>query len=186
MGNTYKNVTVRRLGHEALAQALRGREAYLSPQSGEHVVVYDRDADETPEPGELVELAKRLASASGVAALAAAVYDEDVLLLWAAEGAEVVFRYDSSVPGEPDVETLCRNDGARGRARRRRGGADARGGVRVGPASAAVRGAVLADLGLRDGLRVHRWGPASSRPRDRRARPPDVTKSHAVRAASSR
>lgn len=112
MGNTYKNVTVRGATREALLQATMGRSAYLSPEVAGFVVVYDAAADEDGAPDELVALAQRLSAAPGEAALAAAVYDDDVLFLWAFEGGQLVFRYDSSAPATSDAGALCHAVGA--------------------------------------------------------------------------
>jgi hypothetical protein len=83
MGNFYKNITVLGPAHEAVVAALENhrRTAYVSPTEAGITVVFDRDSEENGDPVELGDLSLILSRDLSCVALAAAVYDDDVLLL---------------------------------------------------------------------------------------------------------
>ena len=109
MGNFYKNVTVKGPAREAILAWLRQehRTAYVSPTLDGCTVIFDRRCDGEATPDELRDLTLSASKALGCAAIGAAVYDEDVLLLSVAEKGEARFTYASSRPKAIQAELLC-------------------------------------------------------------------------------
>jgi len=92
MGNFYKNVTIVGAEQAAIVASLErhGRIAYVTPSRTMTTVVFDREADAAADPLELGDVALTLSQDLSCLTLAAAVYDDDVLLLGAyANGAQV-------------------------------------------------------------------------------------------------
>lgn len=96
MGSFYTNLTVRCDDQERVTGVLRslGRSAFISPAMDGMVVVYD-EACEEQDPEELASLAADLSGELGAGVLGALNHDDDVLILFAAQGGEVVDTYNS-------------------------------------------------------------------------------------------
>jgi hypothetical protein len=117
MGNWYNNITT--LGPEqadvAAWCARHDRQAYVTPTREGVTVVFDREVDRAADPGELGDLALLASLELGCAVLAAAVYDDDVLLLALYEGGRQVGEYNSAGQSTLGAATLCRIFGVRAR-----------------------------------------------------------------------
>jgi len=98
VGNFYKNVTLFGPPRDAVLAALAGHErtAYVSPTRRRFTVVYDRDSDEAGGPDALGDLSMTLSADLACPALAAAVYDDDVLLLGLYDRGRQIGEYNSS------------------------------------------------------------------------------------------
>jgi hypothetical protein len=97
VGNSYANVTLRGPDREAVVAFLREerRRAYVTPTWGGITVVFDQAADADGAPDELPALAEALSRRFDCPALAAAVHDDDVLLLWLHDRGALAGEYDS-------------------------------------------------------------------------------------------
>jgi hypothetical protein len=98
MGNFYKNLCLLGPGQSDVAAALErhGRIAFITPEENRVTVAFDLEADETGDPAELGDLALTLSQDLGCPALAAAVYDDDVLLLGLYDRGKQVGEYNSA------------------------------------------------------------------------------------------
>ncbi len=118
MGNFYTNYTLRGPGQQAVAAALAGRSAIVTPAKDGCVVVFDEASDE--QNGEIIaELARRLSGELKCPLLAVLNHDDDILWYQLYLGGELVDEYDSSpnyfsAPGENisppaggDAQKLC-------------------------------------------------------------------------------
>jgi hypothetical protein len=83
MGNFYKNITIIGASQAAIISSLENhnRTAYVTPTRDGVTVVFDLQSDEIGEPVELGDIAITLSADLTCVAMAAAVYDDDVLLL---------------------------------------------------------------------------------------------------------
>jgi hypothetical protein len=113
MGNFYANLTLRGPEPKAVAKAMKGRGAFVTPNSsGCIVVLYDDDVG-------LAEVAQRLSKKFCCPALAVFNHDDDVLFYMLYDNGVQVDQYNSSpgyfaededAPVEPqggNIETLC-------------------------------------------------------------------------------
>lgn len=110
MGNFYKNITVVGPSQEDVMAALdkHRRAAYVTPTHDGVTVVFDLESDEIGDPTELGALALTLSKDLACAALAAAVYDDDVLLLSLYERGEQLGEYNSSGSSDLTASALAR------------------------------------------------------------------------------
>jgi hypothetical protein len=126
MGGFYTNYTVRGASQDAVAGALRGRRAIVSPARDGCVVAFDEASDDQ-DIDRITDLAVRLSRDLGGPVLAVLDHDDDLLWFTLAVNGETVDTYDSnpayfddSVPSEPrggDAALLCRVFGAANVAR---------------------------------------------------------------------
>jgi hypothetical protein len=126
MGDFYTNYTIRGASQDAVANALRGRRAIVSPERDGCVVAFDEASDDQ-DTGAVAGLAVRLSRALGCTVLAVLNHDDDVLWFTLAVNGETADTYDSSPayfddsePSEPsggDAALLCRAFGAANVAR---------------------------------------------------------------------
>jgi hypothetical protein len=118
VGNFYKNVTLSGPGSADVAAALAryGRVAYLTPTRAGVSVVYDLESDEIGDPRDLGDLALTLSKDLSCPALAAAVYDDDDLLLGLYDRGTQVGEYYSAGASSLSSGALCRTLGVSGRA----------------------------------------------------------------------
>lgn len=93
MGNFYVNFTVRHGDPEAVAAALAGRSAFVTPAQGGCVVVADEECERSGEG--LDELAAELSRVLRCPVLAVMNHDDDILQYVLCERGEVTDRYDS-------------------------------------------------------------------------------------------
>jgi hypothetical protein len=120
MGLFYTTITTYGPDHAKVIAALRKmqRTAFVSPTVERYTVVYDRKTEEQ-DFAEIEKLGKKLSEAIGAPVLAAALHDDDVLLLWLFQEGECRDFYNSlpqyfdpdAEPGPPeggDSETLCK------------------------------------------------------------------------------
>jgi hypothetical protein len=100
MGNFYKNLCLLGPGQSDVAAALErhGRVAFVTPQENRMTVAFDLESDEIGDPGELGDLALTLSQDLACPVLAAAVYDDDVLLLGLYDHGKQIGEYNSSGP----------------------------------------------------------------------------------------
>jgi hypothetical protein len=116
MGAFYTNITLRGPSQEAAAEALEGREAYVSPAENGVVVVFDSESeDQSTEV--ITSLASRLSKQFACPALAVINHDDDVLFYVLYESGVEKDRYDSTPEfegGDPfarpkggDAKILC-------------------------------------------------------------------------------
>lgn len=96
MGLFYSNLTVFRPTRVALMTELRRlkREAFLSPTSQGHTVLFDKVMDDQ-DINAIEKLGRGLTRALSCSALAAVLHDGDVLYLWLFQKGRVDDRYDS-------------------------------------------------------------------------------------------
>jgi hypothetical protein len=117
MGNFYTNYTVRGPSQQAVAVALTGRSAIVTPQQDGCVVVFDEQSDEQ-NMEVLTELAQHLSGQLRCPVLVVLNHDDDILWYQLHVGGEPVDSYDSSpsyfdadaAPSEPeggDAQKLC-------------------------------------------------------------------------------
>lgn len=121
MGGFYTNYTVRGASQDAVARALRGRRAIVSPARDDCVIAFDEASDDQDTDG-ITELAVQLSRELSCPILAIVNHDDDLLWFTLALNGETVDTYDSnpayfddSVPPEPrggDAALLCRVFGA--------------------------------------------------------------------------
>jgi hypothetical protein len=95
MGNFYVNYTLRGVSQKAVAQALAGRTAYVSPEDHSCVVVYDEESD-SQDQDVITELAQRLSDELNCTVLAVLNHDDDVFWYNLCTKGKVVDEYDSS------------------------------------------------------------------------------------------
>ena len=98
MGNWYKNITVRGPSQTEVVTALLrlGRRAYVTPTREGITVVFDHASDASGDPAELGDLARRLSADLSCPSLAAAVFDDDVLLLGLYDQGKQIGEYNST------------------------------------------------------------------------------------------
>ena len=103
MGAFYVNYTVRSADQKAVARALAGRSAYVSPPTGGAVVVFEQ-ASEEQDVDVVRELGEQLAKATRAPVLAVLDHDDDMLWYGLFEGGRCTDEY-SSAPGYFDGTT---------------------------------------------------------------------------------
>jgi hypothetical protein len=110
VGNWYNNVTTLgpRQADVAAWCARHDRHAYVTPTRGGITVLFDRDVDEAADPGELGDLAVVASLELSCPVLAAAVYDDDVLLLALYDAGRQLGEYSSARRSTLTALTLCR------------------------------------------------------------------------------
>lgn len=110
MGNWYNNMTTRGPAQADVAAwcTRHDRYAFVTPTRGGITVVFDRDVDRAADPGELGDLALLASHELDCPVLAAAVYDDDVLLLALYERGRQIGQYNSAGRSTLDAATLCR------------------------------------------------------------------------------
>ncbi len=104
MGNFYTNYTLRGPSQQAVAAALAGRKATVTPPHNGCVVAFDEASDDQDQE-RIVELAARLSSELRCPVLAVLNHDDDILWYQLYEGGKQADEYDSS-PGyfDPSAE----------------------------------------------------------------------------------
>lgn len=117
MGGFYANYTVRGASQQAVAGALRGRRAMVSPARNGCVVAFDEVSDEQ-DTEQIAALSLRLSRDLGCPVLAVVNHDDDVLWFSLAVNGKTVDTYDSnpayfddlapSEPGGGDAALLAR------------------------------------------------------------------------------
>jgi hypothetical protein len=122
MGNFYTNFTLRGPSQQAVADALAGRSAFVTPAKDGSIVVYDEQSDQQDQYV-ITGLAASLSQEFDCPVLAVLNHDDDILWYQLYLGGELADEYDSS-PGyfnefadrsEPsggDAEKLCNAFGA--------------------------------------------------------------------------
>jgi len=118
VGNWYNNITTigPRQADVAGWCARHDRHAYVTPTRDGITVVFDRDVDRAADPGELGDLALLASLELACPVLAAAVYDDDVLLLALFEGGRQIGEYSSAGQSTLGAAALCRAFGVNARA----------------------------------------------------------------------
>jgi hypothetical protein len=122
MGNFYTNYTLRGPTPQAVAAALEGRKAIVTPASSGCVVVFD-DASEEQDQQVIDDLAEHLSRTLQCATLAVLNHDDDILRYQLYINGERVDEYDSSpgyfdptaepsAPAGGNVSRLCEAFGA--------------------------------------------------------------------------
>ena len=104
MGNFYTNYTLRGPSQHAVAKALTGRSAIVTPQQDGCVVVFDEQSDD--QNSELIsDLARDLSGGLRCPVLAVLNHDDDILWYQLYLNGELVDEYDSSPSYfDPDAE----------------------------------------------------------------------------------
>lgn len=97
MGSFYVNYTVRSADQKAVAKALAGRRAYVSPPLGGAVVVFE-EASEEQDVDVVRELGEQLSKAIKAPVLAVLDHDDDMLWYGLFEGERCTDEYNSA-PG---------------------------------------------------------------------------------------
>jgi len=122
MGGFYTNYTLRGPSQQAVAAALAGRKAIVTPQSNGFVVAYDEASDDQ-DMDCIAELASRLSRSLHCPVLAVLDHDDDILWYRLYENGELTDEYDStpgyfdpsaepSPPAGGDAHRLCAAFGA--------------------------------------------------------------------------
>lgn len=122
MGNFYMNYTLRGPTRQAVAAALAGRSALVTPAHDGCVVVFDEASDDQDQDV-ISELAAELSHELGCPVLAVLNHDDDILWYQLYLGGELADEYDSSPgyfdpsaehsgPAGGDAEKLCAAFGA--------------------------------------------------------------------------
>lgn len=122
MGNFYTNYTLRGPSQKAVAAALNGRKAMVTPVSNGCVVAFDEASDEQ-YPEVMAELAARLSGELRCPVLSVLNHDDDVLLYQLFESGKLADEYNSapgyfdptaepSAPSGGDAAKLCVTFGA--------------------------------------------------------------------------
>jgi hypothetical protein len=115
VGNFYTNYTLRGPSQKAVADALAGRAAIVTPAQDGCVVVFDQESDEQNE-GIIAELASRLSGQFRCPLLAVLNHDDDILWYQLYLSGELVDEYnstpayfegDTSGPEGGDPQKLC-------------------------------------------------------------------------------
>lgn len=117
VGNWYKNITTLGPAQAELAAVLsrHARRAFLTPTRDMVTVVFDERSDGEADPNELGDLALTLSLELNCPALAAAVYDDDVLLLALYVAGKQLGEFNSAGPSTLSARSLA---GAFGASRR--------------------------------------------------------------------
>ena len=97
MGAFYVNYTVRSTDQKAVAKALAGRHAYVSPPVGGAMVVFE-EASEGQDVDVVRELGEQLSKATRAPVLAVLDHDDDMLWYGLFEGGRCTDEYNSA-PG---------------------------------------------------------------------------------------
>src|ERR1700722_105533 len=118
MGSFYTNYTLRGLSQQAVAAALAGRSAIVTPEQDGCVVVFDEESDQ--QNSEIIaELAARLSTGFGCPLLAVLNHDDDILWYQLYVNGELMDEYNSapdyfdaleeaeSAPSGGDAAQLC-------------------------------------------------------------------------------
>lgn len=110
MGNWYANITVFRPSQAAVVATLQthGRRAFVTPTRNGVTVVFDRESEESGSPVELGSLAMNLSQELSCPALAAAVFDDDMLLLGLYDQGAQLGEYNSTGPSTLAAGRLSR------------------------------------------------------------------------------
>lgn len=118
VGNWYNNITTRGPQQADVAAwcARHDRHAYVTPTRDGITTIFDREVDRAADPGELGDLALVASLELACPVLAAAVYDDDVLLLALYEGGRQIGEYNSTGHSTLSASTLCRTFGVAARA----------------------------------------------------------------------
>ena len=122
MGNFYTNFTLRGPSQQAVAKALAGRSAIVTPAQDGSVVVFDEQSDEQDQ-AVIAELAARLSREFGCPLLAVLNHDDDIFWYQLYLSGELADEYDSSpgyfdasagpsAPAGGDAHRLCAAFGA--------------------------------------------------------------------------
>lgn len=122
MGGFYTNYTLRGPSQKAVARALEGRKAIVSPESNRCVVVFDEKSD-AQDKSAIGALAMRLSGSLYCPVLAVLDHDDDILWYQLYENGRLTDQYDSwpdyfnpspkpSGPAGGNAERLCRAFGA--------------------------------------------------------------------------
>jgi hypothetical protein len=122
MGGFYTNYTLRGPSQKAVASALAGRKAIVSPESSGCVVAYDEASDDQDQEA-IAALASHLSGSLNCPVLAVLDHDDDILWYQLYEDGRLTDEYDStpgyfdssagpSAPAGGDAEGLCRAFGA--------------------------------------------------------------------------
>jgi hypothetical protein len=117
MGNFYTNYTLRGPSQQAVAAALAGRTAIVTPAQDGCVVVFDEQSDEQ-DSAVITELASRLSRELRCPVLAVLNHDDDILWYQLYLSGELADEYDSSpgyfdasaepsAPAGGDAQKLC-------------------------------------------------------------------------------
>lgn len=103
MGNFYTNYTLRGPSQQAVAAALVGRSAIVTPEQDGCVVVFDEESDDQDQEV-ITGLASRLSRDLGCPVLAVLNHDDDIFWYQLYRSGELADEYDSS-PGYFDAAT---------------------------------------------------------------------------------
>jgi len=93
MGNSYVNFTVRGPSQQAVAGALAGRTAIVSPARNGNVIVYDEQSEQMSDGVE--ELGAHLSRGLSCPVLAVSIYDDDILQFMLFDRGEKTDEYNS-------------------------------------------------------------------------------------------
>lgn len=118
MGGFYTNYTLRGPSQKAVASALAGRKAMISPESSGCVVAYDEASDDQDQEA-IAALASHLSGSLHCPVLAVLDHDDDILWYQLYEDGKLTDEYDStpgyfdptaepSAPAGGDAQSLCR------------------------------------------------------------------------------
>ena len=109
MGTFYQNVTLRGAAPDAVVAVLAelGRTAFVTKPAGPITVVFDSEIDAMQAGNALPDLAGTLSVRLKCPALAAGVYDDDVLYLSLFEGLESTFEYVSTERRVANLSHFC-------------------------------------------------------------------------------
>jgi hypothetical protein len=119
MGNTYVNYTLQGPSQQAVAAALTGRSAIVSPAKNGFVVVFDEESEQQSD--NISELGANLSKVLRCPVLAVFVYDDDILYYHLFKNGELIDEYDSApdafnedadpdkptAPSGGDAQKLC-------------------------------------------------------------------------------
>jgi hypothetical protein len=122
MGNFYTNYTLRGPSQQAVAAALAGRAAFVTPARNDCVVVFDEKSEEQ-KPKRIANLAAGLSRKLDCPVLAVLNHDDDLLWYRLYLNGELADEYDSSpryfdssaapsAPAGGDAQKLCSAFGA--------------------------------------------------------------------------
>src|SRR5256886_1312319 len=117
MGNFYTNYTLRGPSQKAVATALAGRSAIVTPAQDGCVVVFDEQSDDQ-DPEVITELASQLSRKLCCPVLAVLNHDDDIFWYQLYLSGELADEYDSSpgylnpsakpsAPAGGDAQKLC-------------------------------------------------------------------------------
>ncbi len=115
MGNFYTNYTLRGASPQAVATALAGRTAIVTPEHNGTVVVFDEESD-SQDSGVIAQLGAHLSSQLRCAVLAVLNHDDDVLFYQLFDGGSLADEYcsapgyfsgDDSPASGGDAQKLC-------------------------------------------------------------------------------